>query len=87
MLHRHSNHIIAPENYRFPKDNADSFVVLVERGLVDAELQERLRTMARFRNRLVHLYWDIDDARIHEYLQGSIADLETFAQTIAGREW
>ncbi len=27
-----ANHIIASENYRFPKDNADSFVVLAPPG-------------------------------------------------------
>ena len=56
-----ANHVISSENYRFPKNNADSFVVLVEEGVVNPALRERLRAMARFRNRLVHLYWEIDD--------------------------
>lgn len=82
-----ANHVIASENYRFPKDNADSFLVLVEAGLVDAGLRDRLRAMARFRNRLVHLYWEVDDPRVWEYLQTSLGDLDAFARTVAAHPW
>ena len=82
-----ANHIIASENLRFPKDNADSFVVLIEHGILDPGMKESLRAMARFRNRLVHLYWDVEDARVHEYLQSSLGDMRRLAQEIAAREW
>jgi uncharacterized protein YutE (UPF0331/DUF86 family) len=82
-----ANHIIASENLRFPKDNADSFRVLVEHGILDGSMQDPLAAMARFRNRLVHLYWDIEDARVYEYLRLSLEDLERFADTIASRSW
>jgi uncharacterized protein YutE (UPF0331/DUF86 family) len=82
-----ANHIIASENLRFPKDNADSFAALVEAGILDPDQQSSLRALARFRNRLVHLYWDVDDGRIHEYLQTSLGDFERFAQNIAAKEW
>jgi uncharacterized protein YutE (UPF0331/DUF86 family) len=82
-----ANHIIASEGYRFPKDNADSFVVLIERGIVEPLLREALGGMARFRNRLVHLYWDVDDARVYQFLQEALGDLERFGTTIARRSW
>jgi uncharacterized protein YutE (UPF0331/DUF86 family) len=82
-----ANHVIASENYRFPTDNADSFTVLVEEGIVDRTSEEQLRAMARFRNRLVHLYWHVDDLRVHEYLQQSLPDFDGFAQAIAGHPW
>jgi uncharacterized protein YutE (UPF0331/DUF86 family) len=82
-----ANHIIASENYRFPRDNADSFGVLVEAGLLPDESREPLRAMARFRNRLVHLYWDVDDERVYAYLQDGLGDVESFANAIAGHEW
>jgi len=50
-----ANHIIASENFRFPKDNTDSFAVLIEEGVLPETLRESLRDMARFRNRLVHI--------------------------------
>jgi uncharacterized protein YutE (UPF0331/DUF86 family) len=43
--------------------------------------------MAHFRNRLVHLYWDVDNARVYDYLQGSLADFDDFARAIAGHDW
>jgi len=82
-----ANHIIASENYRFPRDNADSFAVLGEQGVLDPAFAGRLGEMARFRNRLVHVYWDVDDRRVFSYLQGSLGDLEEFAQTVARQEW
>lgn len=82
-----ANHVIASENYRFPKDNADSFAVLIEQGILPEEMRDRLRAMAKFRNRLVHLYWDVDDGAVYGYLQESLADLERFAKAVAGQEW
>ena len=79
--------MIASENYRFPRDNADSFAVLVEHGILAADSRETLAAMARFRNRLVHLYWEIEDARVHQYLQEGLGDLEGFGEAIARRDW
>ena len=82
-----ANHVIASENFRFPKDNADSFAVLVEHGVLDPASREPLRAMARFRQRLVHLYWEVENERVHEYLQDSLTDIDGFARAIASREW
>jgi uncharacterized protein YutE (UPF0331/DUF86 family) len=82
-----ANHIIASEGYRFPHSNADSFIVLVEHGIVNPEMQEGLVAMARFRNRLVHGYWAVNDERVHQYLQESLLDLDRFQRAIALRDW
>ncbi|MEK7330917.1 MAG: DUF86 domain-containing protein [Candidatus Eisenbacteria bacterium] len=82
-----ANHIIASENYRFPRDNADSFSVLLEHGVLESADEGGLRQMARFRNRLVHLYWEVDDTRVQQYLKESLGDLDRFARAVATREW
>jgi len=82
-----SNHVIASEGYRFPQDNADAFVVLTDEGILAAAQRAPLQAIARFRNRLVHLYQDIDDGAVHDYLRSSLSDLEAFAQAIARQEW
>jgi uncharacterized protein YutE (UPF0331/DUF86 family) len=82
-----ANHVIASENYRFPRDNADSFAVLSEYRVLDPIFAEQLGAMARFRNLLVHLYSEIDDRRVSEYLRESLNDLERFAETIAAHPW
>lgn len=82
-----ANHVIASENFRFPRDNADGFSVLVEHGGVPREREASLRAMAQFRNRLVHLYWDVADERVYEYLQSSVGDLESFGEAVARHPW
>jgi uncharacterized protein YutE (UPF0331/DUF86 family) len=41
---------------------------------------EQLMQMARFRNRLVHIYWDVNDELVYTFLQEDIHDLETFLE-------
>jgi len=70
------NHIISSERYRPPKDYADSFKVIEEEGVITAELGIKLRQMAKFRNRLGHLYGDVDDSYVYQFIQQDIKDLE-----------
>jgi uncharacterized protein YutE (UPF0331/DUF86 family) len=80
-----ANHIIASENYRMPKSNADSFTVLVEQEILEPDLRDPMRAMAAFRNRLVHLYWEVDDGLVQQYLQDSLSDVDRFARAVASR--
>jgi uncharacterized protein YutE (UPF0331/DUF86 family) len=80
-----ANHVIASENYRFPNDNADSFAVLIEHGVLGEETREALQAMARFRNRLVHMYFEVEDARVWEFLTTRLSDFDGFARAIAER--
>jgi uncharacterized protein YutE (UPF0331/DUF86 family) len=82
-----ANHVIASEGFRLPRDNADSFAVLVEEGVVGAEWKDRLASMARFRNRLVHLYSAVEDELVFDYLQEGVGDLDAFAKAVAGHHW
>jgi uncharacterized protein YutE (UPF0331/DUF86 family) len=77
-----ANHIIASERFRAPKDYADSFKVIQEQGLVSFDLGERLRQMTKFRNRLVHLYTDIDNSYVYQFIQDDLKDIEKFRETI-----
>jgi len=78
-----ANHIISSERYRIPRDNADSLVVLAEGGLFSETKAASYAAMARFRNRLVHLYWDVDDGLVHEYLQTRLGDLRSFIADVS----
>jgi len=78
------NHIISQNGYRAPKDYGDSFQVLFEQGAFDKEFLENLRVMAKFRNRLVHIYWDIDDEQIYNFIYNDVKDFKTFLDQIAG---
>ena len=77
-----ANHIIASERLRAPNDYADSFTVLEEKGIFHQPLGQRLRQMAKFRNRLVHLYGDIDDKYVYEFLKTDVEDIRKFRKII-----
>lgn len=78
-----SNHIIASERLRSPLDYADSFTVLTEAGFLDKEIGAKMRNAARFRNRLVHVYWDVDDQLVLDYLQNERTTIDHFAKAAA----
>ncbi|MEW6662701.1 MAG: type VII toxin-antitoxin system HepT family RNase toxin [Bacillota bacterium] len=77
------NHLIRKNGYRVPEDYADTFRVLTENGLFPYEFGERLANMARFRNRLVHLYWAVDVAQLHKILREELGDFNLFRQYLA----
>lgn len=80
-----ANHVIASEKFRAPRDYSDAFMIIQEEGLVSSDLGNRLRQMAKFRNRLVHLYGEIDDAYVYEYIKGELGDIEQFKSIIINR--
>ena len=77
------NHIIARNGYRVPDDYGDTFLVMGEVGAFDSNFAEELRNMAKFRNRLVHLYWELDDDQIYDILQTRIDDFKKFLDSVA----
>ena len=80
-----ANHIIASERLRAPKDYADSFSVLNETGFISTELCRKLRQMAKFRNRLVHLYSEIDNNYIYGFIRNDLNDFLLFKKAITRR--
>jgi len=53
-------HVAAKKLKQIPEDYGDCFRDLGDANLIDPPLAGRLADMARFRNRLVHLYLNID---------------------------
>jgi len=77
------NHVIARNGYRVPEDYADTFEVMAEAGAFDADFSDELRNMAKFRNRLVHLYWQVDDQQLYEIVQSRLDDFKKFLDSIS----
>jgi uncharacterized protein YutE (UPF0331/DUF86 family) len=80
------NRIIALYQFQKPLDSpltyADIFLRLRDLGAIDAQLADRLVTMAKFRNRLVHLYWEIDAKKLFEIIQDNLEDFKIFEKKI-----
>ena len=77
------NHLISINKLRAPEDYADSFKILAEIGVISEDFVKKLVEMARFRNRLVHIYWDLDDPLIYTIICEDLEDIEMFIDTIA----
>ena len=77
------NHIISRKRLRVPATNVESFEVVSETGLLPAGALPVYRSMARFRNRIVHMYDEVDDSQIYEILQDRLDDIRAFVQSIA----
>lgn len=73
-----ANHIIARKNFRAPESYADSFTVLAENEIVEENFASRARRMAGLRNRLVHLYWEVDESILYTILQNDLDDFDQF---------
>lgn len=75
-------HVSAQRLHRIPDEYAECFAILAEAGILPADLSERLQRMARFRNVLVHRYWDVDYGRVYDVLQNRLGDLREFMDAI-----
>lgn len=76
------NHVVARHGAVAPDSYAECFTRLAELGVITSELAGRLRNMARFRNMLVHLYWEVDDRRVYQILQNNLGDLDEFRRQV-----
>ena len=87
-----ASHLISKKQLRAPEDYADTFQVLTEAGILTDTFGGELKKMARFRNRLVHRYWDVDASELWQILQSRLGDFEKYiaqigaalAQEVAG---
>lgn len=76
------NHIITKNNYRPPEDYSDTFRVMGEVKIFDGAFVKNLVSMAKFRNRLVHIYWEVDDALLYKILTLNLVDIERFLKEL-----
>jgi len=80
-----SSHLISKNRFRAPENYADTFKVLHEEKLLTEYLMIKLIEMAKFRNRLVHIYWELDDELIYQLIKEDIKDIEEFVDNIMGK--
>jgi uncharacterized protein YutE (UPF0331/DUF86 family) len=64
-----NTHLIIQQGYDAPEDYYQSFIKLGEIGILQHDLAEALAPSAGLRNRLVHRYDHLDDARILESVE------------------
>ena len=76
-------HLAAKTAERAPDSYADCFDWLRTERKVDDELARRLIQMARFRNLLVHRYWDVDPNKVLRYARQNLDDFDAYLRAIS----
>jgi len=79
-----ANHIIAHQGFRAPESYADAFTVLAENGVIEQDFIPTAHKMVRMRNRLVHLYWEVDANILYDTLQNNLRDFDRFKAYVYG---
>lgn len=77
-----ASHIVARERWGVPTTSGEYIKLLTEHGIFNKEQGTRFIQMIRFRNRIVHLYQDVDEAQIYKILQDDLEDIREFIRVI-----
>lgn len=77
------HHLIAECGFPAPERNVDLVSILVREGVVtNLELAENLPKMVRFRNLLVHRYWQVESETVWTVLEQRLDDVRHFCSEV-----
>ena len=80
-----SNHVVARERWGIPNTSAEAVILLIKHGVLAKDTELSLVQMVKFRNRIVHLYQEVDDTEIYRILQENLDDIKGFIQAVIKR--
>ena len=76
-------HAIAREGWGLPKSYAEVVEIAGREGLIPPDMKDTYKNMARFRNRAVHLYDDVNPKEVLDIINSRLGDFEPlFASVI-----
>lgn len=73
-----SRHILAKMGKRRPQEYVECFEFLGQENIIPSDFAKQIRGMAGYRNRLVHLYWEVTAKELFELIQNRLEDFEKF---------
>jgi uncharacterized protein YutE (UPF0331/DUF86 family) len=82
MVAEIATHICAADSLGTPSSYAEAFDLIERAAIIDGALGDDLRRMARFRNRIVHFYGDIDLRLVYQLLQERLGDFDRYLTAI-----
>ncbi|HHU33471.1 MAG: type VII toxin-antitoxin system HepT family RNase toxin [Zhaonellaceae bacterium] len=80
-----ANHIIARNRWKTPETSAASLRLLAQHDYFGEEKLKTFEQMVKFRNRIVHLYYDVDDKEIYDILKNKLDDFKYFIKSIIAK--
>ncbi len=75
-------HICSADGLGVPSSYAETFDLLEQARVLSADLANSLRAMARFRNRIVHFYWEMNLDEVHRILSERLTDFDHYLAAI-----
>ena len=75
-------HIAAKKFQKGVSVFGECFEVLTQEKFLEEDLARRLSQMVKFRNKLIHRYWEIDDKKVLEYAKNNLADFKDFMKKV-----
>ena len=79
------SHLSAREGWGLPNSYAEAVALAVENGIIPPELEDNYQAMARFRNRVVHIYDDLDSEEILDIIHNHLEDFNPFLKRVVQR--
>lgn len=78
-----ATHILSrlPQNGK-DKDYTQVLISLGDYGVIPREFSQKIRGMAGYRNRLVHLYWEVKPEELLAIIKENLNDFEEFIKHI-----
>lgn len=76
------HHIVARLAGRVPDEYGECFLILKELGYIDQDYAIKLKSMAGFRNILIHLYHEVDDKRVIKHLKEDLNVIDDFLNVV-----
>ncbi len=75
-------HLIAKKLKRGVESFGECFEQLAKAKIIASSLYQELKIMIRFRNILVHSYWQIEDEKVLQYARENLEDFEKFLEAV-----
>lgn len=79
-----ANHLIRTRKMGIPTSSAESFDLLLARGVIDKDLAEKLKRMVHFRNIVVHQYERLDMDILKSVIDSGLDDVVEFGDRVRG---
>lgn len=76
------NHIISTKTFEIPNTNADSFQILCRQNILNPAMQDNFISMTKFRNRVVHIYHQVDNTEVYRIIAEDLKDFQSFINDI-----
>ena len=76
------NHLCAKVLRKSPATYSECFELLAENKIIPNNLGKKFANIAKFRNIIIHLYWEVDDNEVYRNVKNGYKDFQIFVKEI-----